>query len=294
MNDWCSLAASLLPTIMEARGELLKAEIHTKHQVLKYGANKTRHIGLALTFLFTTALISLLYLQQGPTAQFPFESHKESILHNEGVRQCPSGIPLPASPPAPVNLWAPMDMDEAVQIRQWLEAPERGLNLSGVDSTYALSSDNMIFNLEAYYPSKAEALAYLESPFSVSIPDRYARVTIHHGAQLEPIVNDYLVGPLPIGPQTEMRKLGSTSYPDGIPFNVRGFFLNKELGQFLGRIIIPLADAMKVSVVSFHFHSQLNGNRNCLMAWQRVFPTIPLSRTCLARSATMASSDVYG
>jgi primary-amine oxidase len=277
---------------MEARHDLLKAEIYKKEQVLKSGANKTRHIGLTLTFLFVTALISVFYLQQGPEAQSQFESHKDT-LHNGRVPQCPSGFPLPASPPAPVNLWASIDLEEAAQIRQWLEAPERGLNLSAVNPAYP-SSDNMIYNLEAYYPTKTEALAYLESPLSVSIPEKYARVTIHHGAQLEPIVKDYLVGPLPVGPKTEMRELKNPSYPDGIPYNARGLFLNEELAQFLGRITRPLADAMKVSVVIFHFRSKLNGTRICLAAWLRDFPTIPLAQTFLARSASMESSDVYG
>jgi len=282
----------LLSTTMEARYDLLKAEIYKKEQVLKSGANKTRHIGLTLIFLFVTALISVFYLQQGPEAQSQFESHKDTF-HNGRVPQCPSGFPLPASPPAPVNLWASIDLEEAAQIRQWLEAPERGLNLSAVNPAYA-SSDNMIYNLEAYYPTKTEALAYLESPLSVSIPEKYARVTIHHGAQLEPIVKDYLVGPLPVGPKTEMRELKNPSYPDGIPYNARGLFLNEELAQFLGRITRPLAGAMKVSVVIFRFRSKLNGTRICLAAWLRDFPTIPLARTFLARSASMESSDVYG
>lgn len=253
----------LLSTTMDVRYELLKADIPKKEQVLKSGANKTRHIGLTLTFLFVTAIISLSYLQYGPEAQSPFESHKD--IHRGRVPQCPSGVPPPASPPAPVNLWAPIDLEEAAQIRRWLEAPERGLNLSAVNPAYA-SSDNIIYNLEAYYPTKTEALAYLESPLSVSIPERYARVTIHHGAQPEPVVKDYLVGPLPANPKTEMRELRNPSYPDGIPYNARGLYLNEELARFLGRVTRPLADPMKVSMVIFRFRSKLNGTRICLAA----------------------------
>jgi primary-amine oxidase len=234
---------------MDARYEVLKTDIRRKDQVSTYGGNKTRHVGLSVTFICTIALTLFLYLRQQPTTQFPVESTK-STLYNGRVQQCPSGLPPPASPPAPINLWASIDLEEGVQIRKWLEAPERGLNISRVDPAYA-SSDNVIYNLEAYYPSKAEALAYLEAPFSVRAPDRYARVSINHGAQLEPIVKEYLVGPLPVSAQTEMRELRITSYPDGIPFNARGFFLNKEFGQFLGRITVPLREAMKVSVMSF-------------------------------------------
>src|ERR1700734_2381176 len=162
---------------MEARYELLKADVPKKDPIL----NTTRHgyIGLAFTFALSVAVVSLFYVQHQTTVHFPTESHNP-IFDNEGIQQCPSGLPPPASPPAPVNLWASLDLEDAVQIRQWLEAPERRLNLTRVETAYA-SSDNMIYNIEAHYPSKADALAYLGSSSSVPIPDRYARVTIHHG-----------------------------------------------------------------------------------------------------------------
>jgi len=115
----------------------------------------------------------------------------------------------------------------------------------------------MLYNLEAYYPSKAEALAYLGSPSSVPRPDRYARVTIHHGARLEPVVKDYLVGPLPVDPRTEMHELTSIYHWNNIPFHARGIAINNEFIQFLAAMMAPLADATKVSVARFHL-STLN------------------------------------
>jgi primary-amine oxidase len=240
---------------MEAtRYEQLKAGLPKGDQVLKSGAKRSRHIGLTFAFVFSISLISLLYLHHGSAVHFPIEH----VLHNGDIQKCPSGLPRQASPPAPVNLWASLNLEDAVQIRQWLQAPERGLNLTRTDDGYA-ASDNTIYNLESYYPSKADALTYLESPSSVSVPNRYARVTIHHGARLEPIIKEYLVGPLPVSAQTEMRELTNTRHRDGIPFNARGYNVyDKELHQFIGRVMSPLADATKVSVPSFQCQSALD------------------------------------
>jgi primary-amine oxidase len=226
---------------MDARYKLLKASVPDKN-ISK--SNKMLYIGLMFALVF---LISHFHVQYTPAEQFTVEP----LFDTEGVLQCPSALPLPASPPAPVNLWASLDLEDAAQIRQWLHAPERMLNLTRVDTRY-VSSDNMLYNLEAYYPSKAEALAYLGSPSSVPRPDRYARVTVHHGARLEPVIKDYLVGPLPVGPQTEMRELTSIYHRNDIPFHARGIAINNEIVQFLSGMMAPLADATKVSVARFH------------------------------------------
>jgi primary-amine oxidase len=230
---------------MEARYKLLKEDPSDKNPISK--SNKMLYIGLTFALVF---LISHFHVQYTPAEQFTVEPHG-AIFDTEGVLQCPSALPPPASPPAPVNLWASLDLEDAVQIRQWLHAPERMLNLTRVDTRY-VSSDNMLYNLEAYYPSKAEALAYLGSPSSVPRPDRYARVTIHHGARLEPVVKDYLVGPLPVSSRTEMHELTSIYHRNDIPFHARGIAINNEIVQFLVGMMAPLADATKVSVARFH------------------------------------------
>lgn len=235
--------------------EPLKADLPKKDQASRSGTKQFRHLGVTFAFVFSIALISLLYLHQGPPAPFPVDSHEHTHYKGE-TQKCPSGLPPPASPPAPVNLWASLDLEDAVQIRQWLEAPERGLNLTRIDSYK--TSDNTIYNLEAHYPPKADALAYLESPFSVPVPDRYARVTIHHGARLEPVVKDYLVGPIPVNARTEIREMVNSRHRKGIPYNARGYNVgDKEFHQFIGRVMSPLANATKVSVVSLCSHAAL-------------------------------------
>lgn len=116
--------------------------------------------------------------------------------------KCPSHLPLPASPPAPINIWASLSLIETSKIRSWLEANVT-LNLTRVPRL----NDNSIFLIESYYPTKAGALSYLDSPSNVTVPDRFARVIIHHGGRLDPIVKNYLVGPLPLNEHTNLIEL---------------------------------------------------------------------------------------
>ncbi|EMD39459.1 hypothetical protein CERSUDRAFT_91968 [Gelatoporia subvermispora B] len=160
------------------------------------------------------------------------------------VSRCPTNIPLAASPPVPVNLWTPLTVSETYNISSWLSAPDRNLNLTRGDR--AGLADNFIYLIEAYPPSKTAALAYLDQTAnsSVSPPDRYARVTLHEGAAREPVVRDYLVGPLPVGEDTTMRPLTEIYHRPDIPYNARGYTVPfSELSPLLLRIMTPLAEA---------------------------------------------------
>ncbi|THU91038.1 amine oxidase catalytic domain-containing protein [Dendrothele bispora CBS 962.96] len=160
------------------------------------------------------------------------------------LQQCKSPLAQDASPPSPVNLWASLTTSETSSIQAWLGAPERQLNLTpAAESTL---SDNTIFLIESYYPSKADALAHLSSPNTVSPPDRFARVTIHHGGDSEPSIKDYLVGPLPISEQTTMAPL-TDIYRRDLPYNARGFIsIVNELGavfqQFTPELVAAIED----------------------------------------------------
>ncbi|KAG1752406.1 copper amine oxidase [Suillus paluster] len=142
-----------------------------------------------------------------------------SFLHS--VKICASPTPPAARPPAPINPWATLTIEQTVQIQKWLEQPAQALNLTrGVISK---PSDNHIFMIEAYYPPKSSVLSYFSSLSPSAIPEKYARVTIHHGSAPEPVVKDYLVGPLPIGSSTRMQHLTEIYHLDAIPHNARAF-----------------------------------------------------------------------
>ncbi|KAL0565726.1 hypothetical protein V5O48_016298 [Marasmius crinis-equi] len=145
--------------------------------------------------------------------------------------------PLPATPPSAVNIWAALTADETASIAGWLRGPARHLNLSSRASSI---SDNSIVLIESYPPSKAEALAHLLSPDTVAPPDRYARVTIHHGAASEPSVKDYIVGPLPISSSRKTRMYPLTDiYHAKVPYNARRMSLEAMDEEIMRNLLTP-------------------------------------------------------
>lgn len=220
---------------MDSGYGLLKAEPRSGRQSQRM---RKKTPGLIAALVLTLACVYLLYIRPEIASKGDVLAHasKETL-------QCASALPLPASPPAPINLWAPLKVQEAVQVRGWLESPDQALNLT--TTAMAQANDNMIYNIEVYRPAKADALAYLASPSLTAVPDRYARVSVHHGGRLEPVVMDYLVGPLPIGKHTTMRRLTEIYHRDDIPYNARGFD-HKDHTDFLSRIIPQFSQSIQV------------------------------------------------
>jgi primary-amine oxidase len=164
----------------------------------------------------------------------------------EDVKICVSNIPSAARPPAPINPWASVTIDETVEIQSWLLSPLRNLNLTRGDA--ARPSDNSIYMIQAYYPPKADVLKYFSSLDPRDAPARFARVTIHHGAALEPVIRDYLVGPLPVNRDTEMRHLTEIYHTETLPYNARGYdALDWNVPEIYTKIAAPLTEAYKAS-----------------------------------------------
>lgn len=163
---------------------------------------------------------------------------------DDQLQKCPSGLPPPASPPAKVNPFASLTIADTVAISEWLSAPERALNLTRGDR--GTLSDNIIYHIDAFRPAKRDAVAYLDRPDAVRPPERFARVTVHHGAAAEPYVMDYLVGPLPVGERTAVRELTEIYHREKIPFNARGYTTMAEISPLLTMIMPPLADVTEV------------------------------------------------
>ncbi|KAI0916381.1 hypothetical protein AcV5_003338 [Taiwanofungus camphoratus] len=197
-------------------------------------------------FVLGTAVFSLFYVFPSRPSHLPSNQPASTftdLTGNEPLKQCASGLPPPATPPAPVNPWASLTVPETVDISDWLNAPERALNLT--PAAQAALSDSLIYHITAFRPAKADALAYLADPDSVPPPERYARVTLHHGAAKEPYVQDYLVGPIPVGERTAMRPLTEIYHRDFIPHNARGYVTLAEINPLLLRVMHPLAEVTK-------------------------------------------------
>ena len=65
------------------------------------------------------------------------------------------------------------------------------------------SWDNVIVSLDLLQPNKTDALTYLEG--NGPAPTRYARATLQFNSQVQPYIQEYMVGPLPV-------EEGSTQY----------------------------------------------------------------------------------
>lgn len=242
--------------------ELLKQSdsVGLPERGLRFSLLTGRRVGLAvlviLGFITTTVLLF-------PPRRFYFHEDSDSLQSffddDSGGRlqQCPANIPPQAKPPAPVNVWASLSIDETVAISKWLASDERDLNLTRADE--AKLNDNLIFLVEAFRPTKAAALAYLDAPSAETLPQRFARVTIHHGAAQEPYIADYLVGPLPISGNTTLSPLTEIYHRDTIPYNARGFigFPFAEIEPILREILTPLKDVVKVGSSIYSFVSRV-------------------------------------
>ena len=202
-----------------------------------------RRIALSGALILSAVVLSVFYAfpPHGTPAELAAAGFGDStgLFAEDGssVQQCSANIPLPAKPPAPVNIWAPLTIPETTEIYEWMHAPARGFNLTHVKS--ASLSDNVLYHIEAFRPTKADALAYLADPIEDKLPARYARVNIQHGTT--PSIRDYLVGPLPISANTSVFPLTDHYHlPDGeIPFNARGFLGVSELRPLLEKICTP-------------------------------------------------------
>ncbi|KAF8590695.1 amine oxidase catalytic domain-containing protein [Ramaria rubella] len=194
---------------------------------------------LTLSILNTTNRYSLARIQNAWDTSSP-----EGHILDEPFERCVAGEPATASPPASVNLWASLSVPEALEIRKWLNEPDRHLNLT--TSGEANLNDNVVFGIEAARPPKVQALAYLDSPGPATLrklPQRFAKVIIHHGAAPVPIIKEYMVGPLPVGPQTEMSEVKGIYHRDDIPYNARGQVNPTELAPLISSIMPQLAEA---------------------------------------------------
>ena len=100
---------------------------------------------------------------------------------------------------------------------------------------------------------------------------------------------DYLVGPLPMGPQTAIRPLKEICHREDNPFHDRSLGDIEELPLFLSREVGPIAHAMEVSMHScvLSLLISLSPHRNF---WALLSPRL----ASLSLSATTNHSDVFG
>lgn len=64
---------------------------------------------------------------------------------------------------------------------------------------------------------------------------------------MEPMIKNYLVGPLPVGVKTVIKPLVDIYHRGDIPFNARGLAQFTELPLFLAKEVKPIMHVMEVS-----------------------------------------------
>ncbi|KAM0240142.1 hypothetical protein ACHAP5_008062 [Fusarium lateritium] len=123
------------------------------------------------------------------------------------------------------NIFQSLTDQEYANVTAYLHKQE-GLNLTAiVNST---SWDNVIVSLDLLQPNKTDALTYLEG--NGPAPTRYARATLQFNSQVQPYIQEYMVGPLPV-------KEGSTKHEE----------LNYMFTSGRGRINVYNADSEAIA-----------------------------------------------
>ncbi|KAK0625529.1 copper amine oxidase [Bombardia bombarda] len=127
---------------------------------------------------------------------------KKKMAHNikraiEGERRavetsCAETLLTTTTAPKP-NPWAQLKDFETASVVEWLFAQE-DLNLTISEDAGAW--DNTIQLVEAMWPNKTDALAYLDG--NATAPTKYAHVVLNNRATETPYYADILVGPLPV------------------------------------------------------------------------------------------------
>ncbi|KAH7324802.1 copper amine oxidase [Stachybotrys elegans] len=136
--------------------------------------------------------------------QRTWDVHASSRRTNEpSGESCPvpKTIETTAKVPSPFRH---LSQCELKSITNWLQAPERGLNLTDPSAEGLSISDNYVWHMEELKPNKTDVLNYLDK--GEALP-RYARVVIMEGGREEPGVAEYFVGPLPISDNTTVQPL---------------------------------------------------------------------------------------
>ncbi|XP_035680218.1 amiloride-sensitive amine oxidase [copper-containing]-like [Branchiostoma floridae] len=108
------------------------------------------------------------------------------------IGPCPTGMATEAVDEDSPALYDDLTAEELRAVREYL------LGQSGLDITpweEASINDNYIYGMELHLPLKAEALAYLDN--NGPRPERQALVTVYGGGRTQPVVEQYVVGPLP-------------------------------------------------------------------------------------------------
>ncbi|GAD97759.1 hypothetical protein PVAR5_6439 [Paecilomyces variotii No. 5] len=102
------------------------------------------------------------------------------------------------------KIWADLTDIEAVEVLNYVQSASPGLNLTAAIN--ASLWDNFVHGMEVVRPNKEDALNFMAG-ISEHPPPRYARIAIHHGTSQEVYWDEYLIGPLPVSNETNIKPM---------------------------------------------------------------------------------------
>ncbi|EEU33975.1 uncharacterized protein NECHADRAFT_94780 [Fusarium vanettenii 77-13-4] len=165
----------------------------------------------------------------------PGPAARPHSLRRPSKRQgCSSGKEVTITAPSK-NIFQGLTDHEYAQVTAYLHQ-QKELNLTAVVNS--TSWDNVIVTLDLLQPNKTDALSYLEGRGPV--PARYARATLQFNSQLQPYIQEYMVGPLPV-------KKGSTRYEE----------LNYMFTSGRGRINVYNADGDAIAAFNLKVGAEI-------------------------------------
>jgi primary-amine oxidase len=140
--------------------------------------------------LFVLAFLGGALARPGPASRpHSLKRYTDQKVSTSG---CTSGKDIRVEAPRK-NIFQSLTDEEYVDVTAYLHE-QKELNLTAVVNS--TSWDNVIVSLDILNPNKTDALAYLEGHGLA--PVRYARATLQFNSQLQPYIQEYMVGPLPV------------------------------------------------------------------------------------------------
>lgn len=175
-----------------------------------------------LRFPFLVALALTATLTVGVAGNGFNPSKDSESVHKRQQPVCDITDATPTTTAPRENVWAPITPKDNLAVWNLLHA-DPTLNLS--DPASAALTDNYVFWIDTLHTNKSDMVPYLEDA-RMGPPPKYARVIIFRGAIDEPDSQEFMVGPLPVGPETRIERLDYI-YNGGrggsVPFNGRYF-----------------------------------------------------------------------
>ncbi|EGO55253.1 hypothetical protein NEUTE1DRAFT_85409 [Neurospora tetrasperma FGSC 2508] len=137
------------------------------------------------------------WVRKGPARKKMSNHIKRAIEGQSHTRRteevpCADVLAKPITAPKP-NIWGQLTGEEISSVVDWLFAQEQ-FNLTVTEE--AGPWDNTIQLVEAMWPNKTDALAFIDG--DAPAPTKYAHVLLNNRATENPFYADILVGPLPL------------------------------------------------------------------------------------------------